>query len=321
MLAMILAQDGETPREKATEQAVEAANKVAEAGPAIDVTKVASDLVKDPGQTVSRWAEVTWELAKTYGPSIVGAIVLLFVAYLVANWARRLVIRATLAAKVDITLGKFFGNMAKWGIIIFALVTAAGTVGVSTTGFAAAIAAASLAIGLALQGNLGNLAAGVLLLIFRPFKIGDSVIVAGHSGVVDGIDLFTTNLDTGDNRRLIVPNGAIFGGSIENQSHHPRRRIDYNVPVNPGIDIEQSRKVLNGVLQSIVGQNIGALQDPANGVTLFDIAPVQVWTLHLWVSTPKMGTVRERLLIELKQTIEKYQLAPAAPVQLVRQIT
>lgn len=286
----------------------------------IDVQKAASELMHDPGQTMSRWADIAWDLIKHHGPGVVGALALLFIAYMIAKWARRIVIRACNAAKIDITLGKFFGNLAKWSIILFAIVTAAGTVGISTTGFAAAIGAAGLAIGLALQGNLGNLAAGVLLLIFRPFKIGDSVIVAGQTGVVDGIDLFTTNLDTADNRRLIIPNGAIFGGIIENQSYHPQRRIDFNVTVSATTDVEQVRRIFSEVIASVIQSGVGAISDPAPAVTLAEVTPNYIFTLNMWANTPKVGAAKEILILRVRQAVDQHKLAPPAAVQLVKQV-
>jgi small conductance mechanosensitive channel len=310
---LLLAQDGAKPAEAAD------AAKTPTTSP-LDVSHAANELLNDPTKTMSRWADKSWDLIKTHGPGILSALILLFVAYMIAKWVRRIVIRACTAAKIDLTLSKFFGNLAKWAIILFSIVTAAGTVGISTTGFAAAIGAAGLAVGLALQGNLGNLAAGVLLLIFRPFKVGDSVIVAGQTGIVDGIDLFTTNLDTGDNRRLIVPNGAIFGGTIENQSHHPMRRIDYNVTVAGSQDIDRVRVLFGKVLANIVASGEGALSTPAPTVALAEITPNQVWTLNLWASTPKAAAVRERLLIEVRQAVGEAALSPPAAVQLVKQV-
>ncbi len=291
------------------------------ATPPIDVAKAATELVSDPTHTVSRWVEVGWRMLQEHGPSLLGAGIMLFFSYVLAKWVRRIIINGCMRAKIDITLAKFFGNLAKWAIVIFAFVSAAGTVGISTAGFAAMIGAAGLAIGLALQGNLGNMAAGVLLLIFRPFKVGDSVIVAGQAGVIDGIDLFTTNVDTGDNRRVIVPNGAIFGGVIENQSHHPRRRVDYTIALAAGGEIDRVRSILAGVVQTVLGADVGAINDPGNAITLSEITPNQLWTINLWAQTPRAGAVRERLLIELRHTIDRERLAPPAPVQLVKQVT
>jgi small conductance mechanosensitive channel len=139
-------------------------------------------------------------------------------------------------------------------VLAFAIVTCLGTLGFETTSLAAVIGAMGLAIGLALQGNLGNLASGVLLLIFRPFQIGDSVIVAGQTGVIDGIDLFTTNLDTLDNRRIIIPNSAIFGGVIENQSHHPKRSVTVLVATSGMLDLDKSRAILTAMVNRFVSE-------------------------------------------------------------------
>lgn len=285
------------------------------------VTSTLEQAVADPKQMTSQlWNDfVNWIQVK--GPGVLAAIVLLIVAYVASRWVRRFIIVALTRAKMDLTLSKFLGNLAKWVIIIFSLVTCAGTFGINTASFAAAIAAAGLAIGLALQGNLGNLASGVLLLVFRPFKIGDAVIVAGQAGIVDGIDLFTTNLDTGDNRRIIIPNGAIFGGVIENQSHHPRRRVDYTIAVAGGNDVERVRGMFKDVLAKVIAANIGALSDPLNAVGLADINPNQMWTVNLWAETPKVGAVRERLIIELRHAVDSNGLGPAAPVQLVKQVS
>lgn len=288
--------------------------------PRVGIGNAASDLVNDPANTVGHWMDVAGRMIIEHGPRVLGALVLLVLAYVAAKWLRRIVIKGCLRAHIDITLAKFLGNLVNWSVIIFALVSAAGTVGISTAGFAAMIGAAGLAIGLALQGNLGNLAAGVLLMIFRPFKIGDSVIVAGQTGIIDGIDLFTTNVDTGDNRRVIVPNSAIFGGVIENQSHHPRRRVDYVATIASSADIPHARRVLMGVLKSLTDAGIGVIDDPLNTVTLTEITPNQLWTIHLWSKTPRAAAVREQLLIELRRAIDQEKLAPTPLVQHFKQL-
>ena len=131
-------------------------------------------------------------IATEYAPRVVGALVLLFVGYLVAGWVGKLVGGACNRAKIDLTLSKFFAKMARWAMLIFVLLACLGMFGVDTTSFAAVIAAAGLAVGFALQGSLSNFAAGVMLLIFRPFKVGDVVNVAGQTGKVNEIELFTT---------------------------------------------------------------------------------------------------------------------------------
>jgi small conductance mechanosensitive channel len=272
-------------------------------------------IVADPVSATSNiWNQVsTWAMAK--GPGILAACFLLFVAYLASRWVRNLIIAGLTRARMDLTLAKFMGNLAKWAIIIFALVTCAGTFGINTTGFAAAIGAAGLAVGLALQGNLGNLACGVLLLIFRPFKIGDAVIVAGQSGIVDGIDLFTTNLDTADNRRIIVPNGAIFSGVIENQTYHPKRAMTVTVGVSPGADMDQTRALFEDTVKRVASETKGALTDPAPAVALADLTPAVMWTMTVWASTAHAAGVRQALLREVKRTLDKAAIAPGPPVQ------
>lgn len=300
---------------KAAEGAQEAAK---DAGPS--ATQALKDIVHGDATTFAKLTDEALKWLVDKGPGIIAGLALLFVGWLLAAWARRMVVAALLKAKVDITLAKFFGNLARWTILIFALLTSAGTVGINTTGFAAVIAASGLAIGLALQGNLGNLASGVLLLIFRPFKVGDAVIVGGQSGVVDGIDLFTTNLDTADHRRIIVPNGAIFSGVIENQTHHPRRCITIAIPVSPAAPIGTVEQTLRGAAERISTSALGAHKDPAPSVALAELTPTLTWAVSLWCDTKHYGTVRQALLREIKTAMDKAEIGPPPPLQLVKQV-
>lgn len=177
----------------------------------------------------------------TYGTRVVGVFVLLFAAWIVSKWTRRLVVKALEKARFDLTLTRFFGNLSKWAILIMAALTALGVFGVETTSFAAVIAAGGLAVGLAFQGTLSNFASGVMLLVFRPFKVGDVVTVAGLLGIVQEIDLFNIKVDTPDNRRIILPNSSVFGSTIENITHHERRRADVPVGVEYRADIDNTR--------------------------------------------------------------------------------
>ncbi|MFN5662811.1 MAG: mechanosensitive ion channel family protein [Planctomyces sp.] len=255
-------------------------------------------------------------------PAAIGALVLLVLAYTIARTARTAVLRGLARAEVDLTLSKFLANLVKWVIIIFALIACAGTLGIQTTGFAAAIAAAGLAIGLALQGNLSNLASGVLLLIFRPFKIGDSVIVAGQAGIVDGIDLFTTNLDTGDNRRIIVPNAAIFGGIIENQTHHRTRRASVNVVVGAHISLDEAERLLLDAART-AAQTTGAVSDPPPAAGLAEItpAPHTTWTVALSAQTPAFGSVRTAMHRAVRETMDRHAKHPQAAPQRMHLIS
>lgn len=182
----------------------------------------------DPSD-LSGFAQVVYEYAVQYAPRVVGAIIFLFLASIAAGWAKRLVDRALTNARFDPTLSLFFASMARWGILVMALLACLGIFGIQTTSFAAVIGGAALAIGLAFQGTLANVASGVMLLVFRPFGVGDMVSAGGVTGKVAEIQLFTTAFDTSDNRRIIVPNSLIFGSTIENVTYHDRRRVSIDV--------------------------------------------------------------------------------------------
>lgn len=273
--------------------------------------------VKESIASLSAAGRHAWDWAIAKGPSVVAALILLLVAWIAAGTVRNLVLKACLRAHLDLTLSKFFANITKWVIIAFAVVVCLGTFGVNTTGFAAVFGATGLAVGLALQGNLGNLASGVLLLIFRPFKIGDSVIVAGQTGTVDGIDLFTTNLDTADNRRIIIPNGMIFGGIIENQTRHLKRRVDHRVVVSGAANLDATRATFERVLEQVIALDIGAASDPAPAVGIAEIAPM-TWVLSVWTETSRFDAVKQALLREIKTAVDRAGIGPPGSSMDVR---
>lgn len=294
----------------AASEAAKGAAEAAKTTPALDPI---SQVVGKPVETLSRWSEWGIQWAQEKGPSVLGALVFLTVAWILSSSIRSVVIRLLTKAHIDITLAKFFGNLAKWAMLAVAVIACLETVGIKSTSFAAVIGAAGLAIGLALQGNLGNLASGVLLLIFRPFKIGDSVIIAGKAGTIDGIDLFTTNLDTDDNRRIIVPNSAVVGGVIENQTRHERRCVTLTLPVAGGADIGKTEATLRAAVNRIATSTDGALNDPPPTVALSDITPAVTWSVGVWTRTAQFASVRQALLREVKRAVDEAGLQAAPP--------
>lgn len=268
-------------------------------------------------KTVSEWSGKATFYAVEYGPKVLGVLVVLFAAWVIAGWVRRLILAGLARTKFDLTLAKFFANMARWTILVMGVLACLETFGIRSTSVAAVVGAVGLAIALGFQGTLGNLAAGVLLLIFRPFKIGDAVIVAGQTGVVDGIDLFTTNLDTADYRRIIIPNGAIFNAIIENTSHHPRRSVTVNVPVSGAADLEQTRATLAAAVERVAASTPGVLRDPAPAVVLADLLPTVTWSVTVWSQTAHFPGLRPTLLRELKLAVEGAGLAPPPPTMNV----
>lgn len=173
------------------------------------------------------------------------ALLILWIGLKIARWLGNKVSKAAIKApNVDETLGKFIGSMVRYAVTAMVLIAAISQVGIDVTGFLAIFAAAGLAIGLALQGTLSNIAAGVMLMLFRPFKLGDFVVVAGKEGVVTEMSLFTTELTTTDHRQVIIGNGDVFGTTIENLTSKGIRRVDSNFGIDYEDDINKAIKVI-----------------------------------------------------------------------------
>ena len=184
-----------------------------------------------------------------FGLNIVKALVVLIVGLWIAKKVKQLIIKmGQKSPQLDDTLFKFFGSIARYIIMAFVFIAVLGFFGVETTSIVAMLGAASLAVGLALQGAMSNMAAGVMLMIFRPYKTGDFVEVAGKFGNVEEIELFTTILQTFDNQQIIIPNGKIWGEQIINHSHHPVRGVDMRFNIAYEDDIDTARSVIQKVL-------------------------------------------------------------------------
>ncbi len=231
--------------------------------------------------------------------SIVMIIAIYFVAKLLSRWTA-----SSVCKRVDETLGKFAGRLVFYGILTIGSLGILSKAGISVAGAAAVLTAAGFAIGLAFQGTLSNFASGVLLLVFRPFKVGDTVIVGGVNGKVNEIDLFTTTLDTPDNRRLILPNSSISGTTIENSTFHQHRRVDVVVGVAYRADIEQTRAVLIEAVESLSEMMIPG-PDRGYTVALTNLGPSSVdWAVRFWTPKATFGDAKERLLIAIKQRLD-----------------
>ncbi|MEL6126237.1 MAG: mechanosensitive ion channel domain-containing protein [Pseudomonadota bacterium] len=192
---------------------------------------------------------MSWWLALFSDVMVAGAIILvaLSLSGLAARTVRGLADRFP---ELDETLFGFLASLARYAILAFAAIFVLGRFGIETTSLVALVGAAGLAIGLALQGTLSNMAAGVMLLVFRPFKIGDFIDAAGQSGTVAEISLFTTELTTPDNVQIIVPNGDIWSSAITNYSHHETRRVDLTFGVAYDADLRQVEEVLQELIEA-----------------------------------------------------------------------
>ncbi len=179
------------------------------------------------------------------------AAIILAVGLFIAGWVAGVIRKGVEKnAKVDDTLGAFFASLARYAIIAMAVVTALQSAGVPATSFAAVLGATALAIGLALQGTLGNIAAGVMIILFRPYKIGQFVEVAGKSGTVKNITIFVTELATVDNVQITIPNGQAWGDLITNYSANDTRRVDITFGISYDDDISQAIDVICGVVKA-----------------------------------------------------------------------
>lgn len=260
-----------------------------------------------------KWQHSLWDekwdtlsdLAKARGSSVVSALVLMLTAWMLADWMSRFVNRGMRRARIDETLTKFSSKLSRWVVLGAGLWSCLETFGVKTTSFAALFGAAGLAFGLAFQGTLSNFAAGVMLLIFRPYRVGDQIAVGGQSGKVDEIDLFSTTLDTGDNRRIFVPNGSIFGSTIENTTFHRQRRVDVTIGVAYAADIDATYDVLIRAVSSVPGR----LDDPLPEIVLDDLGDSAVkWKVRVWCRTDDFALVKQRLLRAIKLSLDEARI-------------
>lgn len=181
------------------------------------------------------------------GTRILSAFIILVVGWLAGNWVQR---RVMSIKKLDATLTGFFGGFLKYGILAVSMITVLGQFGVQTASLLAVLGAAGLAIGLAMQGTLSNVAAGAMILVLRPFNVGDYIQAGGIGGTVKALGLFGTEMATPDNVYIFVPNGKIWGSDIWNYSRHQHRRQDINVGISYGDDIDKALGVIRAVLDA-----------------------------------------------------------------------
>ncbi len=207
----------------------------------------------------SNWGGIA-ELGVKYGINILAVVIILIVGFWIAGFVSRTITKiGEKNERLDDTLFKFLGSLARYAILAFTALMVLERFGVETTSIVAIIGAAGLAIGLALQGTLSNLAAGVMLLLFRPFNVGDFIDGADVFGKVSDMNLFTTELGTFDNQHIIVPNSMLWGAKIINHSHHKVRGVDMRFGVSYGANLKTARETIMNVLNA----HPHVLSDPA----------------------------------------------------------
>ena len=237
-----------------------------------------------------------------YGFRVLGAIIILIVGIWAAKLLTKILRKVLENRKVDATLVNFGGNLLYAALIAFVVIAALNQVGVQTTSFIAVLGAAGLAVGLALQGSLSNFAAGVMILVFRPFSVGDVIEGAGVIGVVEDIHIVTTQLKTGDNKTVYIPNGKLVNDNLINYSKKGTRRLDLKIGVSYSDQIPRVKEILMNILES----DERILREPAPMVGVLELAESSVnFAVRPWVSVGDYWPVYFDLLERIKTRLEE----------------
>jgi len=228
---------------------------------------------------VQNLLEKVWELLAVYGLKIVAAIVIFIIGRWIAKALEKFAQRLMKKRDIDPTISSFVSNLTYILLLTFVVLASLSQLGIQTTSFIAVIGAAGLAIGLALQGSLANFAAGFLMIIFHPIKVGDFIEAAGVAGTVDKIQIFTTQLITPDNKTIIIPNSKLTEDNITNWTTQGTRRVDMVIGIGYGDDIDKARRIISGVL----AEDKRILEEPAPQIAVAELGDSSVnFTVRPW---------------------------------------
>ena len=248
----------------------------------------------------------------------VGALVILVIGLIVASWIkgtiRKLIEKS---GRVDATLSGFLSSLAYYVALAIVFVMVLGNFGIQTTSLAALLGAAGLAIGLALQGTLGHVASGVMLLAFRPFNVGDYVIAGGQEGSVTGITLFTTEMATPDNKKIIIPNGKIWDNTITNFSANARRRLDMVFGISYDDDIGKARTII----MNLIEEDPRIHEDPAPIVEVNALGDYSVdFTVRMWLDKAHFFQVKWEMNRKVKEAFDRENITIPFPTAIEYQV-
>ena len=253
-------------------------------------------------QDMNGFVELAQTLTAAYGVKVIAAILIFVIGKWLSSTVSRALGKAMRRAQSDEILVKFVVNLAYAALLIFVVMAALAQLGIQTTSFIAVLGAAGLATALALQSSLSNFAAGVMLIIFRPFKVGDYIEAAGTAGSVEEILIFSTKMTSPDNKQLYVPNGSILSGTIVNYSAKGQRRVDLVFGCGYGDDIKE----VKALLEKILADNPLVLGDPAPLVAVFELGDNSVnFRVRPWVNTPDYGDAYCQITEAVKQGFDE----------------
>ncbi|WP_166383639.1 mechanosensitive ion channel family protein [Polaribacter sp. 11A2H] len=251
---------------------------------------------------MKKYLEYLEGLIIEYTPKVLVALAILIIGLLVIKLIVKGAKKAMTKSDLDVTLQTFLGNLISWTLKILLIIVVISKLGVETTSFAAILAAAGLAVGLALQGSLANFAGGILIMIFKPFKLGDFIEAQGESGTVKKIEIFTTKLNTTDNKEIIIPNGTLSNGNIVNYSTEATRRVDFTFGVGYDSDIKKTKDILYGILNT----HPLILKTPAAAVNLSELGDSSLnFFTRGWVKKEDYWTVKFEVMEQVKEALDE----------------
>jgi len=261
---------------------------------------------------IDKYLDIIMNWLSVYSLKVVAAILVLIIGKWIAHKISKILGVLLEKNKVDVTLVGFLSNIIYYTLMIVVMIAAAGQLGINTTSFLTIVGAAGLAVGLALKDSLSNFASGVMLILFRPFKVGDVITTGGITGKVNEISIFTTIINTPDNQRVIVPNGGITSNVITNVTANPTRRVDMVFGIGYDDDIAQAKKILMDLLEA----DSRVLKDPAPTVAVSELADSSVnFIVRPWVKTEDYWDVRLGLTEKVKVTFDQAGISIPYPQQ------
>ncbi|MCW2477916.1 small-conductance mechanosensitive channel MscS [Candidatus Symbiopectobacterium sp. NZEC135] len=259
---------------------------------------------------MGQWVVNNEALLIQYAVNVVAAIIILLIGLLVARVVSNGISRVMVARGIDTTVADFLAALVRYGIIAFTLIAVLSRIGVQTASVIAVLGAAGLAVGLALQGSLSNFAAGVLLVMFRPFRTGEFVDLGGVSGTVTQVQIFSTTMRTPDGKIIVVPNGKIIAGNIINSSREPDRRTEIIVGVAYDADIDQVKTVLGG----IVAADKRIQHERGVTIRLNEMAASSLnFVVWVWTTNGDAMAVKWDLLESFKRALDEHQIGIPYP--------
>jgi len=254
------------------------------------------------------------EYGSSYGLKILFALLIFWIGKRAARWLTDFVTKSMRSNEIDIELVGFIDSLLYWGLLLLVVIAALGQLGVQTASFIALLGAAGLAIGLALQGSLSNFAAGILIIILRPFRVGQFVDIAGESGTVKTIRIFTTSLITGDNKLVIIPNSRVLDSNITNHSATGTRRIDMVFGIGYDDDIDQAREVL----REIVDADTRVLDQPETVIAVQELADSSVnFVVRPWVRSVDYWSALRDITEQVKKRFDQENISMPFPQRTI----